>query len=171
MSDATLLVVGGPVLLALLGCSALFSSAEMAIFSLPPLDSAAPATGADGERSRLDDLRDDPHRLLVTLLVGNNVVNVAFASIVTVLAVSYLPAGIAVAAATAITSLVVIVFGEIVPKAYGLGQGRRWAERVAPMIGLVELALLPVVVVLDAVTSRVNHRLSGDEAIERPYLE
>ena len=171
MSDATLLLVGGPAVVLLLACSALFSSAEMAIFSLPALEPDAPDTEADREPSALDHLRADPHRLLVTLLVGNNVVNVAIASIVTVLAVSYLPAGVGVAAATGVTSLAVIVFGEIIPKSYGLGQGQRWAERVAPVIGLVELALLPVVIVLDAFTSRVNTGLSGDEAIERPYLE
>ncbi len=171
MASSALLLVGFLAVIALLACSALFSSAETAIFSLPPVDGeAATAPASSGERT-LQGLRADPHRLLVTLLVGNNVVNVAIASTTTALAVAYLPPGVAVAAATAVTSLLVIVFGEVLPKSYGLGNAATWAVRVAPAIRLVEIIFSPVVTVLDAGTRRVNAYLSGDEAIERPYVD
>lgn len=77
----------------LLGCSAFFSSAETAIFSLPPDWFDRAARGSDRRTRLLKRLRDDPHRLLVTLLVGNNVVNVAISSLVTLSLAEFLPAG------------------------------------------------------------------------------
>lgn len=83
-------------------------------------------------------LREDPHRLLVTLLVGNNLVNVALSSIVTVLLAQYVSGGVAVAATTLIAGSVVLVFGEIVPSSFGLGNTERWAPLVARPLRLFE---------------------------------
>lgn len=167
MTDTTLLVGGTLAVLVLLGISAFFSSTETAIFSLPPdwLD------GRDDERAAvLADLRADPHRLLVTLLVGNNVVNVAISSIVTVLVAGAFSGAVAVAVATLVASLLVLVCGEIVPKTYGLGNARGWALTAAGPIATVERVLLPVVVVFDVLTRRIGAAIGGDSAIEDPYL-
>jgi len=88
----------------LLALSAFFSSSETAIFSLPAEWFERQAATDDPRAQVLKELYDDPHRLLVTLLVGNNVVNIAISSIVTVLVASYLPSGAAVAVATVCTS-------------------------------------------------------------------
>ncbi len=152
-------------LLVLLALSAFFSSSETAIFTLPDAWLDAQPASSDSLR----ELRSDPHRLLVTILVGNNVVNVAIASISTVLALEYLPAGIAVTVATVVVSVVVLVFGEIVPKSYGLGNAEQWAPRVAGPLRVVERVLYPLVVVFDAVTRRLNARLGGEPDIEQQY--
>jgi len=106
----------------------------------------------------------------VTLLVGNNVVNIAISSIVTVLVASYLPSGAAVAVATVCTSFLVLVFGEIVPKAFGLetpsggrcGSHPRsdWSSASSPLITL-----------FDGITRRMNAYISGDANIEKPYTD
>lgn len=163
------LAVGAVVLL--LGCSAFFSSSEIAIFSLPA-ESTRSGTGANDPRNdTLARLREDPHRLLVTLLVGNNVVNMAISSIVTVVLVDRLPAGQAVAAATVAASFVVLLFGEILPKAFGLGNAERVSLAVARPIQVVGLLLLPLVLVFDALTRRASSVLSVDSEIERPYAD
>lgn len=159
----SLLLSVGPwvaVLVALVVCSAFFSSSESAIFSLP----AAP--GDD-----VTDLRTDPHRLLVTLLVGNNVVNVAISSIVTLLVARYLEPGVSVAVATTLAATLVLVFGEIVPKSYGLGHARTWSLRVARPIALVGRLLGPVVTLFDVVTRGFTRLLGGDADIEETYTE
>lgn len=83
----------GPSLVAvviLLSLSAFFSSSESAIFSLS--DDMQPATEDSTKDSRtLQQLRANPHRLLVTLLVGNNLVNIAITSIVTLLVARFVP--------------------------------------------------------------------------------
>lgn len=155
----------------LLGCSAFFSSSEIAIFSLPAEAEAARPDAPDRRRETLARLREDPHRLLVTLLVGNNVVNVAISSIVTVVLVERLPAGQAVAAATVGASFTVLLFGEILPKAYGLGNAEKVSLAVARPIRVVGLLLLPLVVVFDGLTRRVSGVLSVESDIERPYTD
>lgn len=169
MATATVALVGAGVVTVLLASSAFFSSSETAVFTL---DRAALADRAgDPAVDRLLALRNDPHRLLVTLLVGNNVVNAAIASVLTVVVTTYVPAGPGVVLATAVASVVVLVFGEIVPKAYGLGNAERWSLRVARPIGLVALVLTPVVVLFDAVTRPINAVLGGDPDIEEPYTD
>ncbi|MFB6120736.1 MAG: CNNM domain-containing protein [Halobacteriaceae archaeon] len=147
--------------------SAFFSSSETAIFTLP----AEWAPEGDGRAAVLASLRRNPHRLHVTILVGNNVVNVAIASISTGILVRYLPAGEAIPVATVVASFVVLVFGEIVSKSYGLGNAERWSLVVAGPIRVVERLLYPLVVVFDLVTRRVTALLGGATDIEDPYLD
>jgi Mg2+/Co2+ transporter CorB len=151
----------------LVALSAFFSSSETAILSLPA-DVGVSRPG-DARADTLRDLRSNPHRLLVTLLVGNNVVNAAISSVVTVLAVEALPAGVGVAVATGVASAVVLVFGEIVPKSYGLGRAEEWSLAVARPVALVERLLGPVVSVFDLVTRRMSEALGGETRIEKPY--
>jgi Mg2+/Co2+ transporter CorB len=173
-------------LVALVVCSAFFSSSESAIFSLPAGATAAPDgadAGTGGETSdasdsagsasaaTLADLRADPHRLLVTLLVGNNLVNVAISSIVTLLVARYFEPGPSVAIATALAATLVLVFGEIVPKSYGLGNAGTWSLRVARPIAALEFLLSPLVFVFDVVTRRLTALVGGDADIEETYTD
>lgn len=169
--ETTWLAVGAVAVL--LGCSAFFSSSEIAIFSLPTVTETdtTPTDAPDRRSETLARLREDPHRLLVTLLVGNNVVNVAISSIITVVLVERLPAGQAVAAATIGASFTVLLFGEILPKAYGLGNAEKVSLAVARPIRVVGLLLLPLVVVFDGLTRRASGVLGVDAGIERPYTD
>ncbi|GAB3689104.1 hypothetical protein GCM10028857_24070 [Salinarchaeum chitinilyticum] len=159
------------VLVCLVTISAFFSSSESAIFSLTDDWIDEHERTDDPRVATLQALRSDPHRLLVTILVGNNVVNVAIASITTVVAIEYLPAGSAITVATVVASFVVLVFGEIVPKSYGLGQSERWSLVVATPLSIAGRVLYPLVAVFDAVTRRVNERIGGETRIETAYLE
>lgn len=158
-----------PLVVVLLAASAFFSSTEIAFFSLPAEWTAS--TGSDGAESALGALRGNPHRLLVTLLVGNTLVNVAISSVVTVVAASTLPPGVAVVVATVGASAVVLVFGEILPKSFGLGHAEEWALSSARPLAVVQLLLYPIVVVFDVLTRRLGVLVGGSQEIERPYTE
>jgi len=166
--DSTALSV--VALIGLLAASAFFSSTEIAVFSLSRawLDERVAAN--DGRASILAELRDDPHRLLVTLLVGNNVVNVAISSILAVLLADRFSGGVAVVLTTVVASSVVLIFGEILPKAYGLGHAEEWSLTTARAVWVVERLLLPVVVVFDVVTRRAG-AMMGNPDIEEPYTD
>ena len=75
MVTESLLFVGGGIAV-LLCVSAFFSASEIAIFSLERHRVTALWDGSDKRGAVLGRLREDPHRLLVTILVGNNVVNI-----------------------------------------------------------------------------------------------
>lgn len=170
MASLSLTLLAVAAITALVALSAFFSSSETAIFTLPE-GWFAESGGTDDRRAvALQALRSDPHRLLVTILVGNNVVNVAISSITTVLVLEYLGPGSAVTVATVAASFVVLVFGEIVPKSYGLGHARTWALAVAGPLSIVERLSYPLVAFFDAVTERVSAVLGGSSALERPYL-
>lgn len=171
MATLSFTLLGLAVVAVLVVLSAFFSSSETAIFTLPEEWIAEQDSAGDRRVETLRELRSDPHRLLVTILVGNNVVNVAIASITTVLLIEYLPTGSAVSVATVLASFVVLIFGEIVPKSYGLGHARRWSLRVVGPLTVVERVLYPIVLVFDLVTRHLNARLGGDTEIERPYLD
>jgi Mg2+/Co2+ transporter CorB len=171
MAPLAIPVAGAVTICGLLLVSSFFSSSEIAIFSLSDQAIADLDASSDPRVERLRALRSDPHRLLVTLLVGNNVVNLAIGSLTTALVLEYLSAGLAVAVATVIGSSVVLVFGEIVPKSYGLGHAESWSLRVAGALHAVEWLLTPLVVVFEWITGGINRAVEGDGHIERPYLE
>jgi Mg2+/Co2+ transporter CorB len=169
MEPVFVLAAAGTVVV-LLAASAFFSSSETAVFSLGD-EGVAAAAERDPRGRTLADLYADPHRLLVTLLVGNNVVNVALSSVVAVSVSSVLPAGQAVVATTLLTSFLVLVFGEIVPKSYGLANAERWSLTVAGPVRTVERALAPVIAFFDWVTRRMNALVPVDSDIEAPYID
>ncbi|WP_336021689.1 DUF21 domain-containing protein [Halobellus salinisoli] len=162
--------VAAAVIGVLVVLSAFFSSSETAIFTLSEEWLAESASSTDRRLVTLRELRSDPHRLLVTILVGNNVVNVAIASLTTLLATEYLPAGIAVSVATVVASAIVLIFGEIVPKSYGLGHATTWSLRIAGPLSVVERLLYPLVVVFDAITRALNEFVGGED-IEQARVE
>ncbi|ESP87693.1 CNNM domain-containing protein [Candidatus Halobonum tyrrellensis] len=171
MDGLSTLAVGVAATAILLLCSAFFSSSETAIFSLPPEWVERQATTDDRRARVLKELHDDPHRLLVTLLVGNNIVNVAISSIVTVLVAESLPTGPAVVVTTVVTSVLLLIGGEIVPKSVGLANARTWSLTAAPVVRLVERTLAPVIGLFDWITRRISALVAAESAIERPYLD
>ncbi|KAA9399410.1 DUF21 domain-containing protein [Haloarcula sp. CBA1130] len=171
MNGPVVAVGGGLAVILLLGVSAFFSSSEIAVFSLQKDWIAQQAATGDRRAQVLEELYDNPHRLLVTLLVGNNIVNIAISSIITVLVANYLSPGPAVVATTVVTSFLILIFGEIVPKAFGLGNAQEWALTVASPVRLVERVLSPLITLFDGITSRMNALITVETDIEKPYLD
>ncbi|WP_255151017.1 hemolysin family protein [Halorarius halobius] len=162
-------VLGIVGIVVMLLVSAFFSGSEIALFSLDPVRADAMATD-DPSGAALARLRADPHRLLVTILVGNNFVNIAIASVGTVLLVRELPAGIAVTVSTLVVSTLVLLFGEIVPKSYGVANPERVARRVARPLAVVQRLLYPLVVVFDGLNEGIRRLIGGARDIEKPYV-
>lgn len=148
--------------------SAFFSASEIAVFSLEDhrLGSLAGEPGGDA----LLALREDPHRLLVTVLVGNNFVNVAIAALTTAAFVDVVGGTLGVVLSTLFASTLVLLFGEIVPKSYGVANPERVALGVAGPLRVLRVALYPVVAVFEAVSGAINQVTGGTRDIERPYV-
>jgi CBS domain containing-hemolysin-like protein len=106
----------------------------------------------------------------VTILVGNNLVNIAMSSIATALVGIYLSQGEAVFAATFGITALVLLFGESAPKSYAVENTESWALRIARPLKLAEYALLPLVVTFDYLTRVVNKVTGGRSSIETSYV-
>jgi len=147
----TLLIVALAVLVALSG---FFSGGEIAFFSVP--DTRARALAEEGRRGSraLVRLKSGPDRLLITILIGNNVVNIGAASIATYAATqAFGSAGVGIA--TGVMTLLVLFFGEIVPKSFAAANAERIALVAAPLFLGLSRALSVLVVPLEILTRAV----------------
>ncbi|MEF8807697.1 hemolysin family protein [Natronomonas sp.] len=170
-SDTTVAILGGLAVVVLLLLSAFFSSSEIAMFSLPPHRVDAMVSDNMPGAEALKGLKDDPHRLLVTILVGNNIVNIAMSSLTTgLLATYFLTQGQAVLASTFGITALVLLFGESAPKSYAVENTESWALRIARPLKYSEYLLLPLIVTFDYLTRQVNRITGGRGEIESTYV-
>lgn len=94
----------------------------------------------------INQLRENPSKLLGTILVGNNLVNIGASSIATVLAINYFgDTGIGIA--TGIMTVLVLIFGEITPKALAAQKSEKISLMVARPISILAYLLSPIVFV------------------------
>jgi CBS domain containing-hemolysin-like protein len=171
VNDTTITIVGVAAIAVLIGLSAFFSSSEIAMFSLAKhrVDNMV-EEGIPGAAT-VKQLKDDPHRLLVTILVGNNLVNIAMTSIATgLLAILLDNQGLAVIASTFGITALVLLFGESAPKSYAVENTESWALRIARPLKLSEYLLFPLIVVFDYLTRVINRVTGGRSAIETTYV-
>jgi len=161
---------GALVIVLLIGLSAFFSSSEIAMFSLPAHRVEALVENGRRGAKTLKGLKDDPHRLLITILVGNNLVNIAMSSIATGLFGLYMSQGQAVLAATFGITAVVLLFGESAPKSYAVENSESWSLRIARPLKMAEYVLMPLIVLFDYLTRVVNKVTGGRSAIEESYV-
>ena len=127
LTDTTVTVAGSLAILVLIALSAFFSSSEIAMFSLARHRVESLVEDDVPGAAVVQELKSDPHRLLITILVGNNIVNIAMSSIATALFGIYMSQGQAVVAATFGITAVVLLFGESAPKSYAVENTESWA--------------------------------------------
>ncbi len=153
------------VLIFLIICSAFFSSSETGMLSLNRYRLKHMAKEGHKGAKRVTALLSRPDRLLGTILVGNNVVNILAASIATVLAVDiWGEAGIAIA--TAGLTIVVLIFGEITPKTLAALRPELVAFPASRVLQLLQRLLYPVVWATSTI-SNVLLRLLGVDPSQR----
>ncbi len=163
-------VVGICMILLLLVGSGFFSSSEIALFSLPDHQiDAMVDQGLRGARA-VKSLKEDPHRLLVTILVGNNMVNITMSSISTTLVGFYFDPGTAVLVSSLGITSMVLIFGESAPKSYAVEHTELHARRVARGLNIVEKVLWPLITLFYYLTTLVNKVTGGDASIESTYV-
>ncbi|MFB6109257.1 MAG: hemolysin family protein [Halodesulfurarchaeum sp.] len=163
-------VAGVVSILVLVALSAFFSSSEIALFSLARHRIDALYEEGVPRAETIKELKSDPHRLLVTILVGNNLVNIAMSSIATALFGVYFARGQAVFAATFGITTLVLLFGEIAPKSYAVEHTERWSLRVSRPLAFSERLLYPLVVVFDYLSRALITVTGGHAAIETSYV-
>ncbi|MFA9515766.1 hemolysin family protein [Halopenitus sp. H-Gu1] len=170
IGTTTWTILGSLAIIVLLGLSAFFSSSEIAMFSLPKhrVD-ALVEEGAPGAAT-VQTLRENPHRLLVTILVGNNIVNIATSAIATSMFAFYLTQGQAIIATTFGITAVVLLFAETAPKSYAVENTESWSLRIARPLKYSEWLLFPLVVLFDHLTRAINRITGGRAAIESTYV-
>ncbi len=107
----------------------------------------------------LRDLKKDPHKLLITILLGNNVVNVGASAYAAVIFTDiYGSSGVGVA--TGVMTFLLLVFGEITPKAFAHQHAVGFSLMMARLIYVLQLVLFPLVWFFDKIV-KLATKLSG----------
>lgn len=173
------------VLLAvLLGCSALFSGSETALFALTPTELRRFARDPRASRRMVADLLREPRKLLLTLMIGNVTINM-FIFAVSLAMFQRLAAGgrwePLAPVLGLISPVVVTLLGEILPKGMSIVMRVRIAVRIAPLIRVIHVVLTPLsllfnVLLVDPLTRllaggpRVARTITTDELHELVQL-
>jgi len=133
----------GAILLLLL-LSAFFSGSETALTAASRFKLKTMADNGNAGATRAMNLTEDNERLIGSVLLGNNVVNILATSLATSLFTLLFGDG-GVAVATLVMTALVLIFAEVMPKTYAITAPETAASRVAPIIALVVRALAPIV--------------------------
>jgi putative hemolysin len=131
-------------LVVFLSLSAFFSGAEAAILSLPHEKAKQIADEHGIDSWAMKQWLDKPNDMITTILVGNNLVNILIASMSTSIAQRFF-ANDALAISVGVTTVVILLFGEILPKTFARGSSERIAPLALVILTAFYYALWPIV--------------------------
>ena len=131
------------ILILLLAASAFFSASETALSCMNRIRIQNMADDGNDNAKLALRIADNFDRILSTILIGNNVVNLSASSIATVAATVLLGASGA-AVSTIVLTVLVLIFGEILPKSYAKEHAESIVLRVAKPLYFIQIVLSPV---------------------------
>jgi len=158
------------LLVVLLVLSAFFSGSETALMAISRLRLRHLTETKPRRAGMVERILKKPEKLIGTILLGNNLVNVAMSAIATALAISFWgERGIAYVAA--ILTLVILIFAEITPKVYAKYFNERISFIAAPVLNVIMFMLNPVVVAVTYISNKVLLLIGVDVSkIKRPLM-
>lgn len=149
------------VLFILLLLSAFFSSAETAMTTVNKIRIMSLAEDGNKRAKTLMKIIDDPGKLLSTILIGNNIVNLSASSLATTWTTRVFGNAF-VGAATGVLTLLVLLFGEITPKTMATLNAEKFSLNYAPIILSLMKLLTPVIFLVNKLSSGVLFLLHVD---------
>ena len=136
------------VLIILLLLSAFFSSAETALTTVNKIKMRSLAEDGDKQAETVLDVTDNSSKMLSAILIGNNIVNLSASALTTTIA--YQLGGAYVALATAIITVLILIFGEIVPKTAANIKAESMALAYAFPIKIIMIIVTPISIIINA---------------------
>ena len=142
MDDGSITLLAALIILVVF--SAFFSASETAFSSLNQIRLKSRAEDGDSAAARVLAMSEKYDKLLSTILIGNNIVNIAAASIGTVLFTRLLGPERGATMSTIVLTVVVLIFGEVTPKSLAKEMPETVATAVAPVLSLLMLVFTPL---------------------------
>jgi CBS domain containing-hemolysin-like protein len=153
------------ILLGLIFLSAVISAAEIGFFSVNETRLRALADAGSRRAGMALHLRANPQRLLSTIMIGDNLVNIGAASFATVITIELFGSE-AVAIATGVLTFMLLIFGDIVPKTLAAKHAVAVALAMAYPLYWIEQLLSPVLFVLEPMIGK----LTGGKGLTVPFV-
>ena len=139
------------ILLVLLLLSGIFSSAETALTTYNKIRMRALADEGNKRASTVLAVTENSGKMLSAILIGNNIVNTAVASLATT--ISYRLGGTAVAIASGLMTLLIILFGEITPKTMATIHAEKMSLFYAPVINIFMKIMTPFIFIVNGLST------------------
>ena len=152
------------VLVVLVAFSAFFSASETAFSSLNQIRLKSRADDGDRTAARVLAMAEKYDKLLSTILVGNNIVNIAAASIGTIIFTQMLGAERGATVSTIVLTIVVLIFGEVSPKSLAKEMPETVATAVAPVLSLLMVVFTPLTWLFSQWKRLLNHFVHSSES-------
>jgi Mg2+/Co2+ transporter CorB len=169
VADSSVLWLSGSIVALLFG-SAFFSMSETALMAANrnKLRQLADEQ-ADKRAKRALRLLEKPEQLIATILVGNNIMNVAASALATALAIE-LFGDIGIGLATGAMTLIVLVWGEVTPKSFAAQKAEWVSMRISAPIAFFEVLFKPVSRALTGFANTLIQGMGGRRLMQTPFL-
>ena len=151
-------------LVILVGFSAFFSASETAFSSLNQIRLKSRAEDGDSSAARVLAMAEQYDKLLSTILIGNNIVNIAAASIGTILFTQMLGAERGATVSTIVLTIIVLIFGEVTPKSLAKEMPEKVATAVSPFLVLLIALMTPLTWLFTQWKKLLGHFVHSGEA-------
>ena len=151
-------------LVILVGFSAFFSASETAFSSLNQIRLKSRAEDGDSSAARVLAMAEQYDKLLSTILIGNNIVNIAAASIGTILFTQMLGAERGATVSTIVLTIIVLIFGEVTPKSLAKEMPEKVATAVSPFLVLLMALMTPLTWLFTQWKKLLGHFIHSGEA-------
>ena len=151
-------------LVVLVAFSAFFSASETAFSSLNQIRLKSRAEDGDSSAARVLAMAEQYDKLLSTILIGNNIVNIAAASIGTILFTRMLGAERGATVSTIVLTIIVLIFGEVTPKSLAKEMPEKVATAVSPFLVLLLALMTPLTWLFTQWKKLLGHFVHSGEA-------
>jgi len=148
-------------LIILLIFSGLFSGTETALMSINSVKVKSLVKQGKKGAIYLEKIKSNPHRLIITILIGNNVVNIAAASLATLIFTDMFGSA-AIGISTGVMTVLILIFGEITPKTYASQNAEKISLKVAKYIYWLSIILTPIIWFFVGIT-KITSKLLGSK--------
>ena len=142
--------------------SAFFSATETAFSSINKIRMKNMANNGNKKAVAVLELNEKYDKLISTILIGNNIVNITASSVATVLFLVYFPKNGATIS-TVVTTIVVLIFGEITPKSIAKDFPEKFAMAVVPFVKVLCIILSPINFVFSSWKNLISKVFKNDE--------
>lgn len=157
-SLATLILI----IIGLLGLSAMNSGLEMALASINRIRIKSKSENGDKKAQKVLDLIENYERSSTTIIVFNNIVNILLASVASSFFITISPT-YGVLMSTVIMTVLILIFGEIVPKIYGVTNPEKLLYSLEPFLNFSIKVLKPIVLIFLAINHRIQRLFENND--------
>lgn len=152
-----------------LALSAMFSASETALMSLSKIRVKKMVENKEKGVDRINKLLSDPNKLISSILIGNNLVNIAASSLMASLAIEKF-GNFGVGIATGVMTILILIFAEITPKSFAAQNSEKLSVRLSGFVQMCVFLLTPISFSLSKITNFLIKVLGGHVDKNQPFI-